>query len=163
MSKSRGALLTRRTALAGLAASCAAGSAVINHASAETAGPTFSASGPDAQTYGAAEGYPVPDAAMARRQGSPWLPRDRVGAFTHIDAIYPTRTVKRAATPWMFKHAPAALAEPVRDRLAGYLARNPVTGLLIARDDQILFEHYQYGRTKPQPPLFLFYFKSIVG
>lgn len=25
--------------------------------------------------------------------------------------------------------------------------RNPVTGLLIAKDDEILFEHYQYGRT----------------
>ena len=28
-----------------------------------------------------------------------------------------------------------------------YLSRNPVTVLLIAKDDQILFEHYQYGRT----------------
>jgi hypothetical protein len=28
-----------------------------------------------------------------------------------------------------------------------YLSRNPVTGLLIARDNRILNEHYQYGRT----------------
>ena len=31
--------------------------------------------------------------------------------------------------------------------MTDYLARNPVTGLLIAKDDQILCEHYQYGRT----------------
>ena len=31
--------------------------------------------------------------------------------------------------------------------VADYLSRNPVTGLLIAKDDQILCEHYQYGRT----------------
>ena len=31
--------------------------------------------------------------------------------------------------------------------MAEYLSRNPVTGLLIAKDDQILCEHYQYGRT----------------
>ena len=28
-----------------------------------------------------------------------------------------------------------------------YLDRNPTTGLLIARDDTILYEHYQYART----------------
>jgi CubicO group peptidase (beta-lactamase class C family) len=163
MSHDRPALLNRRTALAGLAASCAAGSGWIGRAFADDAGPAFSASGPDAQTWGAAEGYPVPDAATARRQGNPWLPRDRVGAFTHIDAIYPTRTVKRAATPWMFKRAPAALSEPVRDRVAGYLARNPVTGLLIARDDQILFEHYQYGRTDRDRFVSQSMVKSIAG
>jgi hypothetical protein len=30
---------------------------------------------------------------------------------------------------------------------AGTPQPSPVTGLLIAQDDQILFEHYQYGRT----------------
>src|SRR5438105_11724501 len=34
-----------------------------------------------------------------------------------------------------------------RSSVAEYLSHNPVTGLLIAKDDQILFEHYQYGRT----------------
>jgi CubicO group peptidase (beta-lactamase class C family) len=154
--------LTRRTALAGLAASCAAPT-LIGRASAEAAGPIFSASGPDAQTYGAAEGYPVPDVAMARRQGTPWQPRHRVGAFTHIDDIYPTRLVRRAAAPWMFKRAPAALSDPVRDRVAGYLARNPVTGLLLARDDQILFEHYQYGRTDRDRFVSQSMVKSITG
>ena len=39
------------------------------------------------------------------------------------------------------------MTERFRRRVIDYLSRNPVTGLLIAKDDQILFEHYQYGRT----------------
>jgi len=34
-----------------------------------------------------------------------------------------------------------------RSSITEYLSRNPVTGLLIAKDDRILCEHYQYGRT----------------
>src|SRR5207253_5114575 len=84
-------------------------------------------------------------------------------AFTHIDDIYPTRQVKRAATPWPFKRAPAALSEPFRAEVTGYLARNPVTGLLIAKDDQILFEHYQYGRTDRDLLISQSMVKSITG
>ena len=156
------ATVSRRATLAGLATSCAA-AGLIGYASADAAGPTFSASGPDAQTYGAAEGYPVPDAATARRLGNPWEPRDRVGAFTHIDAIYPTRLVKRAAAPWTYKRAPATLSDPFRDRVTDYLSRNPVTGLLIARDDQILFENYQYGRTDRDRFVSQSMVKSITG
>ena len=43
----------------------------------------------------------------------------------------------------MFKRSKA----DIRYSVGEYLSRNPVTGLLIAKDDQILFEHYQYGRT----------------
>jgi CubicO group peptidase (beta-lactamase class C family) len=155
--------LSRRDALAGLAATCAAGVGLIGPASADAAGPTFSASGPDAQTYGAAQGYPVPDAARARRQGTPWEKRDRVGAFTHIDDIYPTRLVKRADAPWAYKRAPAALPDAFRELLTSYLSRNPVTGLLLARDDRILFEHYQYGRTDRDRFVSQSMVKSIMG
>jgi CubicO group peptidase (beta-lactamase class C family) len=59
--------------------------------------------------------------------------------------------VNRAVTPWLFKRA----SEPSifytfksgRFSIEDYLARNPATGLLIARDDTILVEHYQYART----------------
>jgi len=32
-----------------------------------------------------------------------------------------------------------------RHSLNDYPVRNPITGLLIAKDDEILFEHYRYG------------------
>ena len=50
----------------------------------------------------------------------------------------------------MFKRSPVDIRYDFRGNrssLAEYLSRNPVTGLLIAKDDQILCEHYQYGRT----------------
>ena len=151
--------------MAGLAATWVAGLGrpIAGSAAASDTGPQFSTSGPNAELYGAAAGYPVPDAATARRQGNPWQPRDRVGAFTHIDAIYPTRLVKRAAAPSTFNRAPAASSDSVRDRVTGYLARNPVTGLLIARDDHILFEHYQYGRTDRDRFVSQSMVKSITG
>ena len=34
-----------------------------------------------------------------------------------------------------------------RRSIADYLGQNPTTGLLIAKDDTILYEHYQYART----------------
>jgi CubicO group peptidase (beta-lactamase class C family) len=157
-------VISRRRTIAGLAATSAVGILGATVASAEeTSGPVFSPTGPNAELYGAAEGYPVPNTATARRQGNPWEPHDRVGAFTHIDALYPTRLVKRAAAPWTWKRSPAALSELFRDRVTGYLARNPVTGLLVARDDQILFEHYQYGRTDRDLFVSQSMVKSITG
>ena len=126
----------------------------------------FSPSGPDAQFYGAAEGFPVPNRALALQQGNPYEPRYRVGAFSHIDEIYPTRKIERAAAPWMFKRSQADFSDSYRGNhpsLTEYLAHNPVTGLLIARDDEILFEHYQYGRTDHDRLVSQSMVKSITG
>ena len=108
--------------------------------------PVFSPSGPDADAYGAAENYPVAPLGIARSQ------KNLVGAFSHFDQLNRTRVVARAPAPWNWQRAPAELKLNYSFRgrsydLADYLARHPVTGLLIARDSTILFEHYQYGRT----------------
>ncbi|MCK1720414.1 serine hydrolase [Bradyrhizobium sp. 141] len=112
---------------------------------ASAAGPVFSDSGPDAAAYGAALGYPVGTRGTATE-------RDKlVGVYSHFDELYRSRPIRRAATPWQFKRAPeptiAYSFGPDRLTIADYLKRNPVTGLLIARDDTILYEHYQYART----------------
>jgi len=105
---------------------------------ADDIGPAFSAPGPT-QRNTRGEGYPsrICNGAAA---GHPGNRADRVGAFTHIDDIYPTRLVQACRVPWTYRRAPSALTDPFRDPVTGYLARNPVTGLLIARDDQILFD-----------------------
>ena len=108
-------------------------------------GPVFSGSGPDAAEYGAAAGFPVGTQATAGQVGT------LVGTYSHFGELFPSRAVKRAATPWLFKRA----AEPPisytfksdRFSIEDYLGRNPATGLLIAKDDTILYEHYQYART----------------
>src|SRR5205085_1554773 len=133
---------------AALAATSATGFGPIANATAENAvGPVFSSSGPNAESYGAAENYPIRDPALGFVPGNPLQPKYRVGAFSHYPELFPTRVLKCAATPWQFKRAPGDITDPFRERVTAYLARNPVTGLLIAKDDQILFEHYQYGRT----------------
>src|SRR6185369_15343421 len=103
---------SRRKAVSSLAATVACALAGPIPATAEPvspsetqdcAGPIFSTTGPNAELYGAKDGYPLPDITEARRQGNPWEPKYRLGAFTHIDHIYPTRLIERAVTPWTFK------------------------------------------------------------
>jgi CubicO group peptidase (beta-lactamase class C family) len=105
----------------------------------------FSDTGPDAAGYGSAAGYPVGSRATASEPGH------LVGVYSHFGELFASRPVRRATTPWLFKRA----AEPAISYTVGaqklaitdYLQRNPTTGLLIAKDDTILYEHYQYART----------------
>jgi CubicO group peptidase (beta-lactamase class C family) len=109
------------------------------------AGAVFSDTGPDAAAYGAAAGFPVGTRATASQL------ENLVSTYSHFDEMFSSRPVRRATTPWLFKRAPEpAISYNFRsDRLSieDYLGRNPTTGLLIAKDDTILYEHYQYART----------------
>ncbi|MCX7356432.1 MAG: serine hydrolase, partial [Alphaproteobacteria bacterium] len=110
------------------------------------AGPVFSDTGPDAAAYGAEEGYPV--GTQRARPPQKFL----VGTFSHYDQIYPSRGVVKSEAPSLLRRSDEEIALTYRFRdgtygLRDYLDRNPVTGLLIARDDEILFEHYRYART----------------
>lgn len=158
-------MLSRRAALAALAATCAAGLAGTDAygAAEDSAGPVFSPSGPNAEHYGAAENYPLKDTSLPFTPGNPLTPKYRVGAFSHFDQLFPTRQITRAATTWPFTRASAEISDPFRARVTDYLARNPVTGLLIAKDDQILFEHYQYGRTDRDLLISQSMVKSLMG
>jgi CubicO group peptidase (beta-lactamase class C family) len=115
--------------------------------------PVFSDTGPDAAAYGAADGYPLGTGGHTRDQ------RVLVGSFSHFDEILPSRPVRRAAAPFALKRAAEEMTltwrwegNPDRSRrgelhtLTDYLERTPATGLLILKDDTILFEHYRYGR-----------------
>src|SRR5215467_3543800 len=161
-----GKALSRRSVLTGLAATCVAASAKWSWAAGSGDGPSFSASGPDAELYGAAENYPIKDRWRIYQPGNPASPKYRVGAFSHFDEIFPTRHVARAATAWPFKRAPSDVSYQYKGSgasLAEYLARNPVTGLLIAKDDLILVERYQYGRTDRDRLISQSMAKSITG
>ena len=75
----------------------------------------------------------------------------RIGCYSHFDQVYEGRLVRRAQTPSPLARAAAEPA--VRYEYQGqtftlddYLARNPATGLLVARGDTILIERYQYAR-----------------
>ena len=111
----------------------------------QAAKPRFAEGGPDAEDYGASHGYPIGDRATFNR--IPFL----VGSHSHLDQIFEGRLVRRSTTPSLL--ARAASEPAVRYEYQGqtftlddYLARNPATGLLVARGDTILIERYQYGR-----------------
>lgn len=101
-------------------------------------GPVFSDTGPDAAAYGAAKGFPLGDRATASQV------EHLVATLSHFDEMFPTRRVPRATEAWRFKRSPEpAISDNFgRERLAieTYLGDNPTTGLLIARDDTILYE-----------------------
>jgi CubicO group peptidase (beta-lactamase class C family) len=108
-------------------------------------GPRFAQGGPDAEEYGANAGYPVGDRTTCPQ------PAFRVGCHSHFDQVYEGRLVRRATTPSPL--ARTASEPPIRYEYEGqtftlndYLARNPATGLLVARGDTILVERYQYAR-----------------
>jgi hypothetical protein len=101
---------SRRQALAGIAASMVwrpgFSDTVPVHAPAESdSGPVFSSGGPEAGFYGAAEGYPILERSLSFHPLNPTKPKYRVGAFSHLDAIFKTREIARAATPWRFKRS----------------------------------------------------------
>ena len=155
MSSGASHTVSRRAALTGFAIAAASGSAVAEQVSDSMSGengsgPVFSPSGPNAELYGAAEGFPIADHSLVHQPGEPYQVKYRVGAYSHFDEIYPIHRIKRTAAPWMFKRSQADIRYYYggnRSSVAEYLSCNPVTGLLVAKDDQILFEHYQYGRT----------------
>ena len=116
--------------------------------SAEPSAPTaprFAAGGPDTEDFGASAGYPIGDRSSFFR--IPFL----VGSHSHLDQIFEGRLIRRATTPSRLERVNSEPA--LRYEFGGetrtlddYLARNPATGLLIARGDTILIERYQYGR-----------------
>jgi CubicO group peptidase (beta-lactamase class C family) len=112
----------------------------------QAGGPLFNPSGPEADVFGAREGYPLGDRVSFFRV--PFL----VGSQSHMDEIFPRRLVRRADTPSSLPRAktePELSYEYQGQNLAvdDYMARNPATGLLVARDSTILIERYQYARS----------------
>jgi CubicO group peptidase (beta-lactamase class C family) len=109
-------------------------------------GPTFDPSGPDAELLGQGpEGFQRATAATF------WQIPYIVDSHSRLDEIFPARRVARPDAPRPL--ARAVEPPPFTYRIGSeartvdrYLGGNPVTGLIIAKDDTILVERYQYGR-----------------
>lgn len=127
------------------------------------AGPRFRPDGPQADALGQAEGYPpCSGLAYVREQ------RCRVGAFSHFDTLFPSRRIKAPHTSSPLRRATAEPA--IRYSFGGqeltidnYLDKYAVTGFLIAKNDSILVERYQYGRTDKHRFTSFSMAKTIVG
>ena len=121
--------------------------ALAIEATAQSPGPRFRPDGRDADAYGRRDRYPA-----CSKNDYVTKQRCRVGAFSHFDTLFPTRTIAAPKAPSRLARAPT---EPnIRytylgqsSTLDGYLDRQPITGFLIAKGDTILLERYQYART----------------
>lgn len=130
---------------------------------AQAAGPRFRADGPNADVWGQKEGYPS-------CKGIEYVDKlhCRVGALSRYDTLFPSRSI--AAPRQSFPLARAASEPVVRYGFGGleltlddYLNRQPVTGFLIARDNTILAERYQYGRTDTDRLTSFSMAKTVIG
>jgi CubicO group peptidase (beta-lactamase class C family) len=126
------------------------------------AGPVISDTGFEAESFGAAQGYKVPASAFDFAQDH------MVGYYSHYEQLRRLRRVARAGTPsTLLRNAREILPRYAYNgstrTILDYLGRNPVTGLLIARGNTILFEHYNYARTDRDRFLSQSMVKTITG
>jgi CubicO group peptidase (beta-lactamase class C family) len=101
---------------------------------------------PDEQQLGKAAGYPI------GTRGS-WFYDEsvRVGSFSNLDKLLRHYTLDKSASPLPLQ---AAAMEPKIEyrfenttyTLDDFLAHQRVTGLLLIKDGEVLFERYQYER-----------------
>lgn len=134
-------------------------------ASAVAAGPTFSRDGPDAAAYGQAAGFPVPKPGMASEA---MTQQHYVGLHSRYDRYRNLRPVPTSSPASPLKRQEPELEFSYQSRgrttsIIEYLRAYPVTGLLIAKDDTILFEHYQYARSDTDRLLSHSMAKTITG
>ncbi|CAN5351948.1 serine hydrolase [soil metagenome] len=103
----------------------------------------------DADALGKLDGYPV-----AKSFSSITQEKFMVGTFSNMKASFPHNTIRsgetaapllKAATALNLKYSFAGSDRPIQD----YFRNNRITGLMILRGGEILFEEYQYDR-KPQ-------------
>ncbi len=129
------------------------------------AGQTVSPTGPDAAAYGQAAGYPVPSPATPI---DAIQPSQLVGFHSRYDEYRRLRTVPTSAIPSPLKRELPELELSYEHNgqvstIQDYLRRHPVTGLLVARGDAVLFEQYQYARNERHRMLSHSMAKTVLG
>lgn len=118
---------------------------------------------PDEELLGKSIGYPV-------GTYSNWFHDEsvRVGSFSHMDKVLPSRTLAKAETPSVLKQVtpPKELTYLYKDKLYSaddFLEHQRITGLLVIKDGHIVLERYQYGRKPTDRFLSNSMAKSIVS
>jgi CubicO group peptidase (beta-lactamase class C family) len=80
-----------------------------------------------------------------------FTPTERRAAFAHVDQILPTRRVTASPTPWPLVDDLQSFAkleytvDGKRFTVADFLAMPETIGLIVVKNDRVLFEHYAPG------------------
>lgn len=111
----------------------------------------FAVAAPDEEALGKWQGYPVCQVLA----GDELAPRCLVGLFSNYDKVVPSRRVAHGSKLLPLKRAPLEVPITYKHRdnppadVNDFLSRHRNTGLLIIREDTVLYERYQYDR-KPE-------------
>jgi CubicO group peptidase (beta-lactamase class C family) len=106
---------------------------------------------PDEEALGKWQGYPVCQVLAGDELASRCL----VGLFSNYDKAVPSRRVAHGAKALPLKRAPLEVPITYKHRdnppadVNDFLSRHRNTGLLVIREDTVLYERYQYDR-KPE-------------
>jgi len=106
------------------------------------------AAAPDEEALGKWQGYQVCDVLA----GDTLSPRCLVGLYSNYDKVVASNRVLRGSKVLPLKRAPLEVPITYKHRdnppadVNDFLARNRNTGLLIVREDTVLYERYQYDR-----------------
>ena len=111
----------------------------------------FAVAAPDEEALGKWQGYPVCEV----RAGDQLSPRCLVGLLSNYDKVVPSHRVAHGAKILPLKRAPLEVPITYKHRdnppadVNSFLSKHRNTGLLIIREDTVLYERYQYDR-KPE-------------
>jgi CubicO group peptidase (beta-lactamase class C family) len=103
---------------------------------------------PDEEALGKWQGYPVCQVLA----GDQLAPRCLVGLFSNYDKVVPSHRVAHGSKVLPLKRAPLEVPITYKHRdnppadVNDFLSRHRNTGLLIIREDTVLYERYQYDR-----------------
>lgn len=78
--------------------------------------------------------------------------RDHVEDFRSLDTVFPVRQIRRAGPVFTFERNPGSLPETFASdgktrSVAEFIEDTDTTGLLVIKDDRIVFEEYYLGNT----------------
>lgn len=112
---------------------------------------SFAAAAPDEDALGKWQGYQVCDVLAGDTLSSRCL----VGLYSNYDTVVASNRVLRGSKILPLRRAPLEVPITYKHRddpptdVERFLARNRNTGLLVIREDTVLYERYQYDR-KPE-------------
>lgn len=114
--------------------------------------------------WGASRGYPTGWGPVGQRQRWEGYPDYHVGNFSGgIETMLAHQWVRAGASPYVLKPAPRRIRFNLLADASDHASRHHLSGMLIARNDEIWHEEYRFART-PEMRFFGWSMtKSVVG
>ncbi len=128
--------------------------------------------GPTAETEAAAAAEPTnPDAENFGERGEIlfWTPEQQVAGYRNIDQLSETRWVRASDDPYPLTPAPRDLSSVTYEvegetyTVEDYIGDRRIAGLLVVKDDEIVFERYGLGNDENSRWISFSIAKSVVS